>query len=496
MQYKVNMPIKKTLDFIKFHPVVIMFFVFFAIYLTFGFYVTYFSKKLFLYRYDLIYSIDSGKTYAWYYLNSGYPTAKHLLSYLILEPLVSIIKGFTNNPKLTVILLMSFFQGCTVVLIYNTLSKLLNKNVISLLFGILFGFSYTAMLFAILPDIYIWVGFFQALLLYYVVSVIENNIDKLKLKNILVISVLTAFCFGINMINIVSSIFLIIFLLIKIHGKNKPAIIKDFTKIAFTTTITIIILLGMQTFAYNQYNYNMGEAHCDFHIKSEKFANMAKGTFVSPIYALQASKSQETYKIKKTLDLKKRKTHRFLEQKTQPPIIYIPILLFLLLPLIYYGKNYIEYSHKHYINLLLSIVCIYAIFNFFFSNEDCSLFALNYFPFFVIALGLIYAKITPKISYTLLLLFLSYIIFQNTYYLLKIQIFLHRTTEQVHSLLLCATYALAIIIPFGLLLKVLKKTFYDVILINFENQYFSYLIMYLMLILIYGIVNAFKVYVV
>ena len=193
MLYKFEIVIERIKNFISGHSVGLLFFIFLFIYFAFGLYITYFNQNITWFLWDLVYDLDTGKTYTCFYLDYDFPTIKHILSYLILSPAISVVKGFTNNPKFAVVLMQSLAQSFSVCLIYKILYKLSDNKPISLMFGILFGFSYTVLLFAVLPEIYVWVALIQVLLLYYIVSLIKTRTNKLNFKHIFVISVLITF---------------------------------------------------------------------------------------------------------------------------------------------------------------------------------------------------------------------------------------------------------------------------------------------------------------
>ena len=129
-------------------------------------------------------------------------------------------------------------------------------------------------------------------------------------------------------------------------------------------------------------------------------------------------------------------------------------------------KNYKKYKNRAIINLLLSIVALYTLFNYSFYSEECALFALNFFPFFVILLGLIYEHIKPLVVNCLVGIFLIYAVFLNVFNLFDIHKFLLNYDAAGHSFLFCVLIA-AIFVCACCFVFVLLKKIYD------KNQFFK-----------------------
>ena len=82
---------------------------------------------------------------------------------------------------------------------------------------------------------------------------------------------------------------------------------------------------------------------------------------------------------------------------------------------------------------------LYTFFNYSFYSFECALFALNYFPFLIILLGLLYENIKFKgFRNYIISLFLIYEIAINIYNLFEIHKFLSNYETLEHSYIFCA----------------------------------------------------------
>lgn len=473
---------------------IFLFFLFF--YLSFGLYITYFNPTVTNVLGNLIYDTDTGKHYIWYYLGIKFPTLKHPLSAILIYPLSSTL-GYIFSPKLAIIIIQSLIQSISTYLIYRILYVVTQNHNLSVLICIVFGFSYTVAIMAILPEIYVWAGLTQILLLYYIVTLITQKTTNLNFKNILIIAILTLFCFSINIVNIVSSILLLIHLLISVYKTSIKNIFIKFCQIIVIVFLLTGLAIHFQDTTLPHDPQGKGNVIFTNNISIKNIKEMTIGTFIEPFYALKSAKAKYYSRSSKLKNgkIKQCNIKRFLRYKKQPPIRYIPAIVFLLMSIILYIYN-LNGKPRFILCTLAIIILAYAYFNTIFFSNECALFAMNYFPFLIILLGLLYEKVPNLYRNIIVGGFLCYIIPQNIHYLFKIQRFVHSPADKFHSYGECMLYALLFTVIVGASIYVCKKIMdkYKCCTLSVEENYFVYTLLYLGFILVFGVFHAFSIY--
>ena len=272
---------------------IIIFFLFVLIYFSFGLFLSYYSHLVTDLNYDIIYSIDSGATFWQLFINDRIAAMKHPLIHILLNPIIFLLKEYISNPKLLSVIMQSILQSFVVVCIYKILFTLTDKKGLSVLFALLYGFSYTVLLLTTFTDVYVYAAFGQILFLSYFLHCYKKPDNKLNFTNKIILVILSVIGYGINLINIVSCGIFIIILLFKEHKKQWKLIVKDIIKIAATIAISIGILLICQNFVFNIIDRTSGVGHVRLGYEKGKIMNTLKGTYVEPLYALKSSATIE-----------------------------------------------------------------------------------------------------------------------------------------------------------------------------------------------------------
>ena len=443
----------------------VLFCSFFFLYLSLGLFIVYYSGVITDLNFDLVHSIDSGAAYWQLYLNDHIAARKHPLIHVFLNPIIFMLKEFFRDPKLLEIVLQSLLQSTVICFVYKILFKLTNRMSLSLLFSLVYGFSYTAILFAIFPDVYAFAATGQILFFSYFIYCYFNAKNKLDFKNFLVLVFLSVMGYGINLINIASCGIFIIFLLFKYYNRQYKKIFIEVLKFASIIAVLILILFQLQNFTFSIQGRTSGVGHVRLGYTEGKISEVIKGTYIEPLYALKSGQSQELNEYEKH-DGSVVYLPRYITLENQSFARCFPALIFFLFPFVFYLKNYKKYKNRAIINLLLSIVALYTLFNYSFYSEECALFALNFFPFFVILLGLIYEHIKPLVVNCLVGIFLIYAVFLNVFNLFDIHKFLLNYDAAGHSFLFCVLIA-AIFVCACCFVFVLLKKIYD------KNQFFK-----------------------
>ncbi len=470
-----------------------LFLLFLFVYIFFGLFNFYFSNTVTDVSTDLIYSIDTGKVFWHLYLNDKFMSIKHPFIHFFTYPIILIFKIFFVNPKIVAVILQSLIQSFVVYLISKILIVLTDNKNIALIFGLIFGFSYTALLFAIYTDVYVWAGLTQMLFLYYIIKLYKNGNTKLNLKNIIILSVLTVFCYGINKINIVSCGILILFLLY-ITYKNRQKIFLDFVKISLTISCLLVLIINFQNLVFNKYSEDVakGVQIIEFIYRNGKITETITGSLVEPFYALKSEVSSSVY-MRKDRNNNILYINRWMLSPKQNSISYFPALLLLFIALINYNNNIKKYRHENLVNVLLFISWLYVFFNYSFYSFECTTFALNYFPYLIVLLGLIFNEIKSLYKYILLVLFLIFEVFINMYNLFMIHKFLNKLDYIPISFSSCTLYSACAVfflyVTYNILKIVFKKNKF---FIDIKDNYCFYISIYLSFLAIFSILKIFS----
>lgn len=484
-------------DFFNQKTCSILFFCFAVLYLSFGLFLTYFSDIINSLNYDLIYSIDSGAAYWQLYIHDRFAAMKHPTIHILINPFIFLFKNFINNPKLVAVFLQSILQSFTVVIIYKIIFFLTSKKDISLLLTLMYGFSYTVLLLTSFTEVYVFAALGQVLFLSYFFHCYNNIEDKLELKETIILILLSVIGYGINLINIASCGIFILFLLCKTYKKQWKKIIAETLKIASIIALLILILLQCQTYVFNIKHRTSGVGHVRIGYEKGKILTTLKGTYVEPLYSLKSAPTSEINEFEKQ-DGTQVYLPRYLTLDKQNIVRYFPAIIIFLLPLGFYIKNNKKYNNRIIINLLLFIVGLYTFFNYSFYSYECALFALNYFPFLIILLGLLYDNFNPKIRNTIIGSFLIYEISINICNLFKIHNFLLNYDTPVHSYLFCIFVSVIIIGMLSGAVKLFKNIFLkqaNNIVINDSyafglTLYWAFIVLYFIVGCMYRFVSA------
>lgn len=494
------MILKLIKEYTKNHILKVLFFSFFFVYLSFGLYLTFFNHSFLILNINLpggqeLLGIDSYRVYDDYIqvLNPRYDHYRicvHPLFLLLSQPLVSIIEAIVKSPRAAVLIFQSILASSTLCLMYSTLKLLSEKPKLSFLMTLIFGFSFSTMVFSSLPETYMMASFFNMLILYYIVRLINNKPSNLNFKNILSISLLCLASIGIELANIICLFILINYLIIKIYKKDLKNIFLTNLKIFGIIFVLLISLSLLQKAGYNspafflhnksdiyKENLNQETRFMNFKMHSQNVHFMLRGTYVECFYAIKTT-ILDNYRI-------------FIFQTHQKFTRFIPAIIFLALPLIFYLRNIKKYKYNSLILVFFSFLAIYSISNLFYANHECFLMSQNYLPYFIVLLTLLMAQHSGRLFEIICGLFLLYIIPVNIHTLLKMEHFLTYNQEKQYAFAVWIIYALICTILIGLIGFIIKKFVRkDILDLPVEQKYFLYTSLYFLYIVIFAIFIA------
>ena len=172
-------------------------------------------------------------------MNSGHYRMKvHPLFLLMLQPIIYIADMLIKNKTLTVLIFQSIMGTGSVGLIYYATSKINKSKKISLLISLIYGFSFTTIMFTSVIESFVFAAFF--LILFWSYFIIKMKEDKpLDKKDYFILTILGLFSLGITVTNIVQFAIGLFFLIL--HKEEKRKFVNALLKSIIIGLIIIII---------------------------------------------------------------------------------------------------------------------------------------------------------------------------------------------------------------------------------------------------------------
>ena len=443
--------------YIKNHILICIFFSFFILYFTIGLYFSFFNDIISA-TCDVFFDMDSSHFYLLsrtndYFFENFY---KHPLIYIIMRPFFLIFNALFNSPRAGTLFMQALAGSSTVCLIYTVINKLIQRKNISLFLSLIYGFSFSTVIFSSVYEFYIYSGFFNTLLIYYA-SIFWNDSKPLKIADYILLSLLLIFSSGIITVTCIANTVLVFSLFIRKNQKFKNFIYWFLFLIILYALNLLFVKIGYSRFfvdtsvtspdglpSYLQTNYDLG-----------RFLLSLKTVFAQSFYGLN-TEIGTVHEFYNTEGL-------FFADK-QPILIYFPALLFIFVIICGFIKN-IKLI-KSSIALPLILITIVNIFECYFYNTKYSfLFSQNILPYLIILTGILFCRFSDKF----INIFCSLFIFWQILSALNILPYLYQyavlrtaeLSERVNflsgNLFKCFLYALISVIVFGIIIFCLKK---------------------------------------
>lgn len=491
-------------DFVQTHPLLIIFFFSFFLYITCGLYMSFYNDIIIKTRYDIAYSLDTGIRYYQLYAQTPCETAAHPYTNTLF-PFIAIIKSMVYSTRFSMILCQSLIASSSCCLFFTALKNLNIQKHICIIFTGIFGISFSQLLTTTLPEIYVFSGFTQVLFLFYIINITKQKTTTLSLSQIFILATLTTLSFGINLVNIILSLITLIYLLLCVYKTNFKNLFITFFKIALISIFLITGLAQIQKLAHHEKTFftplkqglHNKEKHPSARFMTnlphkERIPYLVNGTFIQPFYAMKSSPSKTKkviYGYKKIIP--KQNIHYWIFADNQNIARQIPFLLFLFMPIFIIlrsSKKFIKFKSSQIIYLLLPLILTNSVCNYFFDVKNSFLFSQNNLCYLVLLIALLYSNVPKKITVPACLAFLAYQIPINFYTLHKIQKFISQTATEHHSVGTWMLWALIVCICFGVIgfaiTKLIKK---EVLELPTEKKYLLYTSLYLGYTIIYEI---------
>lgn len=474
--------------FLKENKQLLIFLLFLFFYFVCGIYLTCFNDVVSIIRHDLIYNLDTGRVIS-EFMDFNYPIKifSHPFCALIFRSTYLLFNNIIHIVKLDFVFMQSTLGASNVLIFYNILKYLnINKKTI-LLFTLVFGLSYSNIIFASLPECYILSGFANLLLIFYSIYLCKNN-KPISFINIFIFSFLAAICTGINLVNITNS-FILIFLVFIYKSKHfKMSFFVYLIKIILTFICIFMCLSFMQQYKFpdanaintmqglikKNDNYSQLRYYYDSRITLEKTKYALLHSFITPIYALTAQKIQiETTNLNTNASI----SHDALDfSKKQNWVNFIPAIVFYIATLSAILKNRKDILKKDIFFILLSIIILNFAFNLCFENQHCFLYSQNFLSYLIIFLALIQNHLSEKVLCYINFPFLSYQFIINFINIHLIGNFLKQYSNNNYNLIFWIICAIIITFVFGAILILIKNIVKNYFIKNNLNDLYAFFI--------------------
>lgn len=210
---------------------------YFAFYICLGMIITYPGEA----PYNLILDADNQRVFSDLTKidHDHYRISVHPLLLFLIQPVMLLTAGITHNSLLAVVLVQSACGATSVALLMSIFNRLNISFVLSVCLCLIFGFSFSTMLFSSVPETFIFAGTSLIGFCYFIMILLDRSGDLNKREFIGVIFFGT-FCFGITITN-----YLFFIIGISILSKYRKGIKRRFCTFALCliTTIGIALLL-------------------------------------------------------------------------------------------------------------------------------------------------------------------------------------------------------------------------------------------------------------
>ena len=458
----------------------IIFICFFVLYFGISFSLSFLNDAVFK-DYGIFFGSDCPRVYEdFLYINvCHYRLRVHPLQLIEIQPLIQIINGFLHSQRASFLVLSSLFGSAIVSFIYSTILNFTNKKQLSIIFSIIFGISFSTLIYVATPETYIFTTFFNVLNLLYA-SILFKNKNKIKLKDCFILALLSVLGFGIIPVSIISNLIIIFWIIVEL-SKNKKEIFLNFlrTVVLFLTIFFSLTLIQKLAYAHIPLPFE-GSAKEEVNYLSKNVTSKKKIKFL-----IQRGIVSSFYPVKFSIhkDLNVKNGILFFDDN-QKATIYFSALSLILFGIIGYFKNFKKANNRLILALSL-IISISLIENYFYGTGECFLYTQNFLNYLIVLLAIFYSFLKDKISISLLSIYILYQTIMNFSALHFINDFIAIDSQKHYSFFIWLLYGLIcgfVLYLFTIIYKKLIKN--EILTLSTENKITLYSSLYLFFIVI------------
>ena len=215
----------------------------------------------------------------------------HPLFMILTVPFISLLSGIFKNPVLTVVIVQSLLGAINVFMISCILDKIKVTKYLNILLSMIYGFSFTQLIFVSTPETFLFASTFLILLWLYVSRIIEKQ-EKLGVSECVALVILGVLSFAITLTNYMQFIIALITIILLQQEKLSKKII-TFLGINIIVAVLVLSLSWMQHLLYPNTTTFTGLAksvfieknefkdkkYMDTNINSEKILQVEKAFF-------------------------------------------------------------------------------------------------------------------------------------------------------------------------------------------------------------------------
>ena len=355
----------------------------------------------FSHTFNLLFQADTGRVIQdmTNIFANHYRLKVHPLFVILTEPIFFLIKGFTLNKMIALVLMSSVASAFTVVFIYKILSLYSEDTKFKLIITLCYLFSFSNIIYTSSIEIYNFAALFLVILWYYVLKAVKDN--NFTFYAFYIIIILGILAFGFTITNFF--IFLIILFVLFIFKKVK---LRNLIFICSLTMVLSITIVYFQNIIWHNtpifFNFQEEASYTSQNFSFNNIANVLNGDYSNSIISnritLQENNRVINFNFSSYLN------------------IFLMIIFYTLLFLLVYRN--LRYNKFANFGLLISLL-YNSVLHSVYGNENTFLYSMHFLYLIILLFGINLGneknKTWKKYIFVFLTILLLYEIVINNY---------------------------------------------------------------------------------
>ncbi len=374
--------LNKFREIINKNETLCLFLICFFILSILGFYVLTCSRSL---DNNIFFGTDTSRVLEtfWYGINFKHDRIDvHPFQLVLLQPIFYSVYSFIRSTFAATVIVQSVISAVNICLVKSIIYKFTQNKKMALILALIFGFSFSSLIFTIVPENYIFGTFFELLLFYYM-SILFLNEKQLTVGSMFILALYTVFAFGIIPILTIQNFILVLWLLFR-KTKSFKVFIKHFAIFFVSVLVLYFAFLFLQKYTYTEnfiiHRFKFEVINLDYTLYWGKIVKLFNDLLLYSFYAVRLNQYYNINGISVIIP-----DAGFME--------YIPIILFLSILCGCYIKNLKRNKYNDLIFIILGIILLHYCFYSLYCNFECFLYTQNIVPFYIILFGLMLSPI-------------------------------------------------------------------------------------------------------
>lgn len=191
--------------------------------------------------YDVFFGADNMRVFSDLTNISGdhYRIKVHPLFLLLAQPFIQLIRGIILNLNIAVLIAESLMAAGMVALQYNIVHMVTGNQFVSALSSCVLGFSYSCLVFAAVPETFIFSGCILSAFWAFVIHLVCEKTGELEKWDHITLVLFGVACFGITITNFASYLFGIAYLYVEKRKTEKEFLRKSISIIKESLILTV-----------------------------------------------------------------------------------------------------------------------------------------------------------------------------------------------------------------------------------------------------------------